>query len=187
VTDQQPVLEPLEPSTSTPVVAPRKSNRSSNLLLALAGVVAVAGIAFAGGRLTAPAAPATGNGNLTGFPNGSFNPGQFPGGGQGVPGGGLGQTLGGGGLRGEVTAVSDTAITIQLESGQTVTVPVDASTDYQAASESTASDVVVGSNVVVQSEVSLNPGASPGASFDPSTGQPNVSFGPAQQVIIFGN
>lgn len=187
MTDPLPELDPITPTPPTMPTPRRKSNRTGNLLLAVAGVVAIGGIAFAAGRFTAPTAATTPtNGNFGQFPRGSFGPGQFPGGQGGPGGGGLG-ALGGGDLRGEVTAVSDTTITLRLEDGSTIVVPVDGSTDYQAASESTASDVVVGSTVLVQSSVSINPGASPGASFDPTTGQPQVSFGPAEQVIVLGD
>lgn len=186
--DQQPVLEPVEPTSPAMPASRRKSNRTGNLLLAAAGIVAIGGIAFAAGRFTAPAAavtPGNGNGNFGLFPGGSFDPGSFPGGqggpGQGGPGAGPGNAT----LRGEVTAVSDSAITLELENGSTIDVPIDESTDYQAATESAPSEVVVGSSVLVQSsDVSFTPGAGPGASFDPSNGQPQLTVGAAEQVIV---
>ena len=181
MTDQQPVLEPVQPTPPTMPAPRRKSNRSGNLLLAVAGIVAIGGIAFAAGRFTAPAAavtPANGIGNFGQFPGRSFDPGSFPGG-QGPGQGGFGAALGSATLRGEVTAVSGSAITLELENGSTIEVPIDDSTVYQAATKSTASEVVAGSSVLVQSS-----GAGPGASFDPSSGQPQLNFGTAEQVIV---
>lgn len=186
MTDQQPVLEPVQPTSPTMPALRRKSNRTGNLLLAVAGIVAIAGIAFAAGRFTAPAAAVTpGNGNFGLFPGGSFDPGSFPGGqggpGQGGPGAGFGNAT----LRGEVTAVSDSSITLELQNGSTIDVPIDESTDYQAATEATPSEVAVGSSVLVQpSDVSFTPGTGPGASLDPSNGQPQLTVGPAEQVIV---
>jgi len=100
-----------------------------NAILAVALVVAVGGVAFAVGRATAPAATATGR---TGF---GANGQGFPGGGgpnaSGAPGafnGGFG--AGGISIQGTVTAVSADSITIQTAGGQSVTIPLNASTTY---------------------------------------------------------
>lgn len=189
MSDQQAIPEPVQPTSPAALPTRRKSNKTANLLLAVAGIVASAGIAFAAGRFTAPATAAApgGNGGFGNFPGpgGSFDPGNFPGG-QGGPGqGGFGGLLDGATLSGEVTAVTDDTITLELENGSTIDIPTDDSTDYQAATESTPTEVVVGSNVLVRSsDVSFNPGAGPDASFDPTTGQPQASFGPAEQVIV---
>lgn len=178
MTDESPMLEVVEPTVHVKAAPARKSNRMANLLLGLAGLVAVTGMAFAAGRLTAPAATTTPAG-FNGFPTGSFNPGNLPGGGQGGPGG-IGARLGGVSFDGEVTAISDTSITIRLDNGSTVEVPVDSSTKYSSAAPSSATEVVVGDDVLVQSsQVGFNPGASP----DPAASiQPSV--GTARQVIV---
>ena len=158
------------------VIAKPKSSgsRSTSLLLLLAGAIAVGGIAFAGGRLTAPAAAST-----TGrFANGQGFPGagQLPGNGQGFAGRGGG--FGGISLSGTVSAVSADSITLDLESGTSITIPLDGKTTYHTATAATAGDVTVGS------EVRVTPGAravTPGATFEP-----NASPGPGAGRITFG-
>jgi hypothetical protein len=184
--DLQPALEPTQPTQpaiAAPPLVRRKSNRTGNILLGVAGLVAIGGIAFAAGRITAPAATASGvfpgGGN---FPSGSFDPGAFPGGPQN---GGLGARLGGTTVQGEVTAISDTSITVRLENGSTVDIPLDDSTTYKTATDAAATDVAVGSNVLVQpSDVQFNPGGqgNPNAAGSP---QP-LTLGPARQVIVVG-
>jgi hypothetical protein len=196
---------PTEPAPvySVPVAPVRPQKRSStalNVLLALGLVVAVGGIAFAAGRLTAPASAATtgngGNGG-NGFgrnPNASFPPGGF------VGRGGAGALA----LEGTVTAVDASGMTIQLTSGQSITVGTTSSTTYQKADTGTATDAAVGSNVLVQLDpttggfgfgggngggngnggfgrgpnASANPGASPAANASPR------ALGDAKTVIV---
>lgn len=174
-----------------PAVRPvKKSNRGSSLLLGLAGIIAVAGIAFAAGRLTAPAAAAAGGndgnggGRFGGFPNGSFPPGGFRGG-QGGPGAFIGGGVGSIDLRGQVTAVSTTSITIKLGNGTEVTVPLDSQTTYHQATSATASNVSVGSTVDVQpGQTGFTPGASPNPAASGAPGFGGVSFGPATDVTV---
>jgi hypothetical protein len=193
-----PVLAPIAdaaagapaPATALPlasVIAKPKSSggRGTSLLLVLAGAIAIGGIAFAAGRLTAPAAAATAgrfaNGQLPG--NGLLpGNGQLPGDGQAFPG--RGAAFGGIALSGTVSAVSADSITVKLESGTSITIPLDAKTTYRAATAATADDVTVGS------EVRVTPGAraaNPGASFDPNASPGpggDVSFGAASDVTI---
>ena len=197
------MTDPLTPSpepTTEPVYAPppvlvtkpvKKQSRGGSMLLAAAGVVAVAGIAFAGGRFTAPAAAAAGNndGTRNGFPGGSFAPGGFPGGFRGGANGagGLAGGLAGGAieLRGQVTAVSATSITIKLDNGSDVTVPLDPSTTYHEATAGAASDVAVGSTVSVQpGTTNFAPGASPNPAASGAPGFGGVTFGPATDVTV---
>ncbi len=155
------------------------SGRSTSLLLGLAAAVAVGGIAFAAGRMTAPTAaasgPFVGNGQ---FPGG----GQLPGNGQGFPG--RNEGFGGVNISGEVTAISADSITVKLASGTEVTVPLDASTAYHKATGASAGDVTVGSTVAV------TPGgrvANPGASLDPNASPgpgAGLSFGAATDVTV---
>lgn len=170
------------------IAKPKPSTgRGTSLLLALAAAIAVGGIAFAAGRLTAPAATATagrtGPGQLPGGGQG------FPGGGQGFPGGGQGFPGGDGGFRGinvsgEVTAISADSITLKLASGSTLTLPLDGDTAYHRATSASAGDVTVGSQVSVtpggragNPNATLDPNASPG----PGAG---ISFGPATDVTL---
>lgn len=187
-----PAPAPVEPLPVVMTTKPVKRNgRSGTMLLAAAGVVAVAGLAFAAGRLTAPAAAAggtggNGGGRFGGFPGASFEPGQGFRNGTGGPGG---IVLNGGrgsiDLRGQVTAVTDTSITIKLDNGSEVTVPLDSSTTYHQATEATASAVTVGSTVDVQpGAANFTPGASPNPAASGAPGLGGVTFGPATDVTV---
>lgn len=154
------------------------SGRGTSLLLLLAGAIAIGGIAFAGGRLTAPAAATTGrfgDGQLPGY-------NRVPGDGQAFPG--RGDVFGGIALSGTVTAISADSITLELASGTSMTIPLDADTAYHAATAATAGDVTVGS------EVRVTPGgrtANPGASLDPNASPgpgAEMSFGAATDVTV---
>lgn len=153
----EPFAQPLAPVTPTsPMPAPVRSRPSGagvliNVLLGLALVVAVGGVAFAVGRVTAPAAVAAGGngrfgngGPFAGGPNASGAPGTG-----GFVGGGFGGA-GGLSIEGKVTAVSADSITLQLAGGQTVTIPTNAETTYHSRQPATAADVTSGSTVQVQ-------------------------------------
>jgi hypothetical protein len=157
--------------SSTPVVARRRSASALNVMLGVALLVAVGGVAFAGGRLTSPAASGaaaaagktgqSGQGNQLRGPNASGAPGG------GFARGGLGGNLA---LTGTVTASTPTSLTIALTGGQTVTVTTDSSTTYHHQAAGSVSDVTTGKQVVVQvngrtfGAGGAAPGASPGAS-----------------------
>lgn len=150
------------PAPAAPVPAARPRSRSGgaglllNVLLGIALVVAVGGVAFAAGRVTAPTtAAANGNGggrfgngggpffggpNASGAPNGN---GGFAGNGGFVGAGGVA-------IEGTVTAISADSVTLQLANGQSVTIPIDAQTTYHSRSAATAADVTTGSTVQVQ-------------------------------------
>jgi len=129
-------------------VSPRpRSGRLLNLLLISAAIVAVGGVAFAVGRVTAPAStlPRFGaftNGGTGVRPNGSFTPGA---GGPGAFGRGGGLSL-----DGTVKAVSAESLTLTLADGQEMTFKLDATTTYQQATTATATDVAVGDSVSVK-------------------------------------
>ncbi|HEY2887118.1 MAG TPA: hypothetical protein VGJ17_00750 [Candidatus Limnocylindrales bacterium] len=133
-----------------------------NVLLGLAFAVAIGGVAFAAGRMTAPAAAAanglgsgTGNGGRV-FGNGEF-PGNFGGGNGGNGGaGGIGRGGGGASIQGTVTAISADSITIKTASGQDVTFSLTPTTTYHQQSTATAGDVKTGGNVLVR--IGFNPG-----------------------------
>jgi len=113
---------PVAPTPVAPVAMRRGSTSALlvNLLLGVALVVAVGGVAFAAGRATAPTTAAT---NRNGFAIS---------------------------LSGTVTAVSADSITLQLASGQTITIPTTAQTTYHSQTAASASDVTSGSSVIVQ-------------------------------------
>jgi len=137
-----------------PVVVARRSTAGAlvNVLLGVALVVAVGGVAFAAGRATAPAAAATNgrgfNGNGQAFGGGGLAPNA-----SGAPGrGGFGGAFAAGGLtiEGTVTAVTTDSITLQLTSGQSITIPTDSQTTYHTRAAAKPSDVATGSTVQVQ-------------------------------------
>ena len=133
-------------------LGPTVQRSPARLLVGLATAVAVAGLAFAGGRLTAPAiaAGAAGAAN-TGGATGGFgtaNGGAPPNGGPGGAG-----TFGDSAVvsvEGTVTAVTATSITVTLASGSTVQIPIDPSTTFHAAAAAASGDVTAGETVSVQ-------------------------------------
>jgi hypothetical protein len=151
-------IEPIEPATpgvpvAPVVVATRKpsSGRWLNLLLGVAAVLAVGGVAFAIGRSTAPAASfptgAFPDGAVIARPNGSFDPGGAGGGtaGPGFLGAGGGLTI-----AGTVSAIDADSITVTLGSGEEMTFDLDDGTTYHDATETDAAAVAVGDQVAVQ-------------------------------------
>jgi hypothetical protein len=164
------------PAPVVPVNQPRKRRASRLIDIALAGaaVLAIAGVAFAVGRATAPA-PAVATrgfgGNGAFFQNGgSFNPGAF---GQGG-GNGQGRFGFGGGLAidGTVTSVSADSITVKTADGRELTVATDSSTAYHQATPASSSDVAVGDDVSVK----VQGGRGPGDQGDPNpSGAPRLS------------
>jgi hypothetical protein len=152
---------------SAPAVQPRRAGNLLNILVALAALVAVGGIAFAGGRLTAPVTTAAGAGAGNGGrflgPNGSFAPGA--GGRQGFGGGfAAGANLS---VKGTVTAVTSSSITLQLANGGTITLGIDGSTTYHQQESATASSVSTGQAVIVQVAGRGAGGPAPGSSAAP--------------------
>ena len=150
----EPLLSPAAPPAATvPVAAVKAKPGGSRLLnVALAGalVLAIAGVAFAIGRFTAPATASAG-----GFQNG--NGGQFFRNGQGGQGGANGGQGGPGGLfaggltvEGTVESVTDTTLTLKTASGQTIQIALNGSTTYHAQTDATASDVTTGGKVLVR-------------------------------------
>jgi hypothetical protein len=145
------------PPQPVAIAKPRGRGAASwiNVALGLALAVAIGGVAFAAGRMTAPAAAAAGGPN--GGPNGGrfFGNGYFPGGGafpgdrngQGGPGG---RTFGGASIQGTVTAVTADSITIKTASGQEITIALDSTTTYHQQTSATASDVKTGGTVIVR-------------------------------------
>lgn len=185
--------EPVAPEPG-PIVRPRapqppRRNLASTLVLGLAAVVAVGGLAFAAGRLTAPAAVAATGLNGTG----ARGNGEFPG--AGALGGGTGgagtngtagfRGAGGFGLRGTVTAVASDHLTVQLTNGSTIDIPISSSTTYHQETAGAASDVQVGKQVQVQLSRPAGATASPGAAASP--GASGVArLGTASDVTVLG-
>ncbi|HEY2915661.1 MAG TPA: hypothetical protein VGI98_00455 [Candidatus Limnocylindrales bacterium] len=160
--------QPFQPVAPEPVVATGVKPGSSrprgsmwvNVALGVALLIAIGGVGFAAGRMTAPAtAAAGGNGR---FGGGQFPGGQFPGGGYFFQGGGNGGTgAGNGGLRGvfgnggasvqgTVESVSGDTLTLKLAGGQTIQVSLSGTTTYHAETSASAGDVQTGGTVIVR-------------------------------------
>ena len=164
--------QPVVPTAPTLQIPRRRSSGAwLNVVLVLAAIVAVGGVAFAVGRNTAPVAAAAvrgpgafGAGN---FPGGSFAPGA-----SGAPDFGAGGFRGGGGagggfsLSGTVQSVTGDTLTITTASGQTVEFSVGSGTTYDTKTPATASAVKAGSKVEVQLDFAA--GRRPFASAAPS-------------------
>ena len=165
---QQPVIQPVKAAT------PKRSN-AGGLLLGVAAVIAVGGIAFAVGRLTAPAnaSTAVGAAALGNAANGGFGAGRS------FDPNGNGGAFARRALTTEatVTAVGPDSLTIQIGTGgQTIEVKTDASTTYHTQQPATANAITAGSKVLLQ----FNPpttAAAPNASGAPA---PGGSFTPGQ-------
>jgi hypothetical protein len=145
--------------TPPPLIKPRQRGvRLSNALLTVAAIVAVGGLTFAVGRVTAPGQ--TGNGLLPGdgtgptagqFPNASFAPGAGLVGASGLT------------LNGTVEAIDGSTLTLTTTDGQTVSVDL-SGTMYHRQADAAADDVSAGASVKVTVEGQGGPGGvSPGA------------------------
>jgi hypothetical protein len=139
---------PASPAAPVQVAGPtrRTSSRWLNVLLGVATAVAIAGVAFAVGRTTAPAQAATST--LPGFvtdgigPKGSFAPGQG--------GGPVFSASGGLTLSGTVKSIDATTLVLTTADGQDITINLDSSTTYKTATAASQSDVAVGDQVDVR-------------------------------------
>jgi hypothetical protein len=119
-----------------------------NVALIGAVALAIAGVAFAAGRLTAPANVAAGR-----FPNGGqFFDGNGQGGqnGQNRQGGPGTLFSGGPTIEGTVESVTATTLTLKTASGQTIQIALDGTTTYHAQTDASASDVTAGGKVLVR-------------------------------------
>lgn len=137
-----PSAPALPPVLNIPPTKPRSSGKAVTYLLGLAILVAVAGIAFAGGRLTAPAAS-----NRTGFGANGGTTFTRPGA-SGVPEA-AGFGAGGVTLRGTVSAVSATSLTIKTTSGQSVTVDLGSATTYHQSTGASSAVITTGASVEI--------------------------------------
>ena len=159
------------------LIQPKKQDRTTIALLFIAAFVAVGGIGFALGHLTAPGATAAAvpSGGRVGFgggralpslaPGQTFDTAQFGGGNGGLGGrGGLGAVTGG--VSGTVQSVSGTSITVQLANGTSETIDLSGTTTYHSAAAANSTDIKVGTSVTVQIDTTAlasetpNPGAS---------------------------
>jgi hypothetical protein len=143
----------------SPLVTPAATRRrlggfsAVSLLLALAGVVAIAGVAFAVGRTTAgntgtslPAGAGSDIGDGTGTVPNFGVPGGRDDGGTDDDANRVTQSRS---IRGTVTSVSGDALTVRLADGQTVRVTLGGSTTYHSQASASQDDVATGTGVIV--------------------------------------
>jgi len=166
--DQQPAAAAPAEAATAPVLPARRASSPRILNVALVGALglAVAGVGFAAGRVTAPA-PTTagvfpgGNGGQFPIPSGGVFPGgNRPNGGNGGPGG----LFAGGGvtLEGTVESISDTTLTLKTTGGQTIQIALDGTTAYHAQSDATVQDVTTGAKVLVRLDLAGQGGTGTG-------------------------
>ena len=160
-----------------PLVAsttPKKNRASTGTALLLVGaLVAIGGVAFAVGRVTAPTPAAT----TGGFAGAGRGTGTGEGGtGFGAAGGfgGAGRTGGGVSITGTVVSVSASSIEIKLAAGNTMTLNLSTNVTYRDSTTGSAADVTPGATVQVG--LALAGGAGPTASGNP---RPSGGFGGA--------
>lgn len=188
----QPNVDQPEPQTSTVATATLEASadevparlhsrsqrpRSTTILLAVAAMVAVGGVAFALGHMTSSGGGSTNGttlGGANGFPagQGGFGPNAIgdPRSGIGGPGAGLG--LGTATMSGTVVSVGSDSITLKLADGTTVTIATGSSTTYHDQTSASNSDVTVGSSVTVQTS---GGGVAPGSSQATASGSPGTN------------
>jgi len=154
-----PAAAPTAAPTHAPTAAGRGTNGSRilNVVLGIAVVLAVGGIGFAAGRVTAP--PTTLANGLR--PGGQVFNGTGGTNGQGRTGGGL-FAAGGPTIEGTVESVTATTMTIKTADGQTIQVALDGSTTYHAQTDATSNDVSTGGKVLVRLDVGSVGGATGG-------------------------
>jgi hypothetical protein len=162
---------------------PRKQDRATLALLAVAGLIAMGGVGFAVGRSTAPAGTPTGNGNGA-FPGGGRGAfGSFVPGGSFNPGGGAFR-IGGAGITGTVESIDSGSMTVKLADGSTVTILLTGTTTYHSETAATAGDVQTGTTVRVQVTTGAQPGGSPAAGSSTRPGSRTLTAG---DVLITGS
>lgn len=177
----QPVAAVPQPASApAPLATPpaRGSGRATNLLLGVALVVAVGGLAFAGGRLTAPASAGGLPIGRDGLVAGSFDPNQAGGFGQGGPGGARAVTI-----TGTVKSLDGSTLVLATADGAEMTIDVSGST-YHAETVASASDLTSGTSVSVTVD-GLGGLRGPNASSDPNSGGDARPI-TASDVIITG-
>jgi hypothetical protein len=144
------------PARADKPVKPAKQDKTTLILLLIAAFVAVGGVGFAVGHMTASGgtanAAASGRGGFGGrnfaslAPGQTFNVGAFAG----------RAGIGAGGVSGTVVSISadGSTMTVQLANGTIVTVDLTGSTTYHGETSASSSDVKVGSSVTVQVDTS---------------------------------
>jgi hypothetical protein len=176
----QPDVVPPPPGPAFAVQAVKPRRNRLDLLLALAAVVAIGGVAFAAGRMTAPASsPFGGTARGTFGANGLAGQDTNRTGGAGAFGGAnrLGAAAA---IKGQVVAITADQLTLKLATGQTVQIALAPTTVFHQEATAASADVATGRTVLVQlAPRTPTPGQSPGAAFAPGQGGPGSSGAPA--------
>jgi preprotein translocase subunit YajC len=130
-----------------PAKQPAKSDRTTIALVLVAALVAVGGIGFAIGHVTAPSAVAANTAGRAAFARPSLAPGQTfnP---STAGRGGLGSVAGG--ISGTVQSINGTTMTVQESNGTVVTVDLSGTTTYHGETTASPSAIQVGTGVTVQ-------------------------------------
>lgn len=156
------------PAPLVPTMTAKKNRASAGTALLLVGaLVAIGGVAFAVGRVTAPAAATTSG---LGAGAGPGNGGEFGGFGGNGGFGGAGRAGGGLSVTGTVVSIDASSIQIKLANGTTETLSLGSSVSYRDSTSGSAADVTPGATV----QVALAVGAGTGP---PASGQPRPSGG----------
>ncbi len=174
---------PAEAWRKPPRRPPARARRagSVSLLLAASALVAIGGVTFAIGHLTAKGGSSTiqttaFRATASGAPN------------LGAGGSGAGLAGGTAAISGTVVSTTADSMTLQLANGQTVTIATDAATTYQGQTSATSSDLTTGSTVIVQTSGTGNGtatgsgSASTTASASPGTSAATASASPSTSV-----
>ncbi|MGA2512531.1 MAG: hypothetical protein ABSG37_02780 [Candidatus Limnocylindrales bacterium] len=170
--------------STPPVRQPSKSgkqDRTTIVLLLVAALIAVGGVGFALGHLTAPSASAAANasGRFGGFARPSLAPGQTFNASSLAGRGGLGGVTGG--ISGTVQSINGTTMTIQEASGTTVTVDLSPNTTYHGETPASPSAVQVGTSVTVQIDTTALASETPNPSASGALGGRTLT---AKDVLI---
>jgi hypothetical protein len=168
-------------SPARPVVRARRAG-STTALLVISALVAIGGVGFAVGRVTGGTGTDTSSvSDQNGLAGLGADASGRPGFGAGGPG--IGLTSGTATVSGTVVSATSDAMTIQLASGQTVTLAIGSSTTYHNQASANSADVATGATVIVQT--SGGSGVSASASASPGIGTGGTRT--ATDVTITGN
>jgi hypothetical protein len=167
-----------EDQTTQPMIEtrPRKQDRATLALLAVAALIAIGGIGFAIGRASAPAtssnngydnAPFGGGRGMPSFaPGQSFNPGQYS---------GFRDVAAG--VSGTVESIDSDSMTVKLANGSTVEIALTGDTTFHSETAASAADVQAGTTVRVQMATTAAPSESPSAGSSVQTGSRTLTAG----------
>ncbi len=173
-----PFAPPPTSFAPAPIVAKTTArNRASTgtALLLVGALVAIGGVAFAVGRVTAPTAAAPTNaGGFGGAGRGNGAEGGFGGAGGfgGGFGGGAARGAAGVSISGTVVSIDGSSIQIKLANGTTETLNLASTVTYRDSTTGTAADVTPGATVEIS--LALGGGGGPTASGQP---RPSGGFG----------